>query len=836
VHPNNDGPSARTRAFVAFTLRHARVLWLLALLAAIPALIRTVSVYRHLRSELDELLPPNAQSVVAIRELRARMPGLQHLGVIVDTGDPRNLAAAERFLDDLEARVRTYPPDLVRTVRTGIQSEREFLEKHAPLYLELADLKLVRQRIEARRDWEASKAFGSNLDEEQEPSLDFKDIEAKYQNKQNASAKFPNQRFSNSEQHVTLLLVEVGGLDTGARRGGELLARVKSDIAALGGVHRYAPGMRLGFTGDVAINVEELSALVADLMLSSLLVMVAVVFVILAFYRWWASVPILLVPLLLGTIYSFGLVTLPPLSIRELNSNTAFLGAIIIGNGINFGIILLARYVEVRRRNVDIEEALVRAVWGARVGTLSAALAAGTAYASLVITDFRGFRQFGVIGGVGMLVCWATAFLLTPSLIRAFDRGDALTRPRAGRADGALMRHVARLVQRAPRAVLFVAAAVTALSLTQLRNLGHDRFEFDFSKLRRADTFVDGEGYWGRKMDRLLGRYLSPTVFLTDSREQTVKLAQHMKEVTKGPPLAEITSNVMTIDDVVPPEQPAKLEELKAIRTMMTPSVRARVPAEYARFVDTVLGDGQLASIAPGDLPPIFTTGMRERDGTLDRAVLLYPRPSPALWNGDRLIELAAAERSAAEHTGGRPARVAGSLLLSADIIDAIYRDGLKATFAALGGVILIVLVLFRRNPATVFVIASLIASVLWLTALTIVTGVKLNFANFIAFPITFGIGVDYSVNVMARYLQDGTGDVSDAVASTGGAVGLCSVTTIIGYSSLLVAENRALFSFGMIAVLGEIACLVAAVVVLPALLLVVRRRFSQQTSAASAE
>jgi predicted RND superfamily exporter protein len=95
---------------------------------------------------------------------------------------------------------------------------------------------------------------------------------------------------------------------------------------------------------------------------------------------------------------------------------------------------------------------------------------------------------------------------------------------------------------------------------------------------------------------------------------------------------------------------------------------------------------------------------------------------------------------------------------------------------------------------------------------------------NFIAFPITFGIGVDYAVNVMARYVRDGGRDVEAAVRETGGAVGLCSYTTIVGYSSLLVAKNVGLFLFGVVAVLGEIACLVTAVVVLPAVLQLVRR------------
>src|SRR6185437_15820866 len=115
----------------------------------------------------------------------------------------------------------------------------------------------------------------------------------------------------------------------------------------------------------------------------------------------------------------------------------------------------------------------------------------------------------------------------------------------------------------------------------------------------------------------------------------------------------------------------------------------------------------------------------------------------------------------------------------------------------------------------TPFVIGSLMVGVLWLLAVTMKLGIKINFVNFIAFPITFGIGVDYAVNVMARYLGDG------------GAVGLCSLTTVIGYSSLLVAQNVGLFLFGLLAVFGEICCLTTAVVVLPAVLMLVRPRKS---------
>jgi predicted RND superfamily exporter protein len=101
--------------------------------------------------------------------------------------------------------------------------------------------------------------------------------------------------------------------------------------------------------------------------------------------------------------------------------------------------------------------------------------------------------------------------------------------------------------------------------------------------------------------------------------------------------------------------------------------------------------------------------------------------------------------------------------------------------------------------------------------------GVKVNFLNFIALPITFGIGVDYSINMYRRYVIEKA--AVPAVSGIAGALVLCSSTTIIGYGSLLVADNQALRSFGAMAIIGEFATLLAAVTVLPAALAVVDRR-----------
>jgi hypothetical protein len=81
-------PGPRVAAYVRWTLRHGRLLWAVAAVLFVPAFIRAVLLYAHLKSDIEELLPRNAESVAAIDELRSRMPGLRYLGVIVDTGTP----------------------------------------------------------------------------------------------------------------------------------------------------------------------------------------------------------------------------------------------------------------------------------------------------------------------------------------------------------------------------------------------------------------------------------------------------------------------------------------------------------------------------------------------------------------------------------------------------------------------------------------------------------------------------------------------------------------------------------------------------------------------------
>jgi predicted RND superfamily exporter protein len=165
-------------------------------------------------------------------------------------------------------------------------------------------------------------------------------------------------------------------------------------------------------------------------------------------------------------------------------------------------------------------------------------------------------------------------------------------------------------------------------------------------------------------------------------------------------------------------------------------------------------------------------------------------------------------------------------LLLLADVVRSIARDGPRATVLSLAAVVLLVVLAFGVGNRSVrfvadaaWVLASLALGVVWFGGLAGALGMKLNVLSFIALPVTFGIGVDYATNMLQRRRVDDARSIADVVRTTGGAVALCSLTTILGYSSLLVGQSQALVSFGVLADLGEVACLAAALLALPAVL-----------------
>jgi predicted RND superfamily exporter protein len=107
---------------------------------------------------------------------------------------------------------------------------------------------------------------------------------------------------------------------------------------------------------------------------------------------------------------------------------------------------------------------------------------------------------------------------------------------------------------------------------------------------------------------------------------------------------------------------------------------------------------------------------------------------------------------------------------------------------------------------------------------------IPLNPANLIALPLIVGIGVDYGVHIVHNFLeQRGRYRITPATAI---AVAVDSITTIIGFGSLMIASHQGLQSLGRVLTLGITCCTITSLVVLPALLTWITRNRADESEA----
>lgn len=814
--------------FAKLMVRRAGWVALLGSLLGFLGVVYSAKLYKNLRTNFEELLPNTARSVLDLNQVSERLRSIENLGVLIFSKDTK---ASKRLVDDLAEELEKAPKSIVASVEYEIQKELAFFKKRQALYMEVSDLIRLRDYIGERIEYEKALYNPLNIFSEieiPEPQLDFIALRKKYSGRAGAYERLPGGYYATPDETIRAVLVYLPAGKKGVEAASKLKSEVEQAIARLNPTS-YAPDIEIKYTGGVQDFLEEHHSLIEDLEFSTIIVVVIVAIAMLFFYRSVRSTIALNLSLFMGTFWTFGV---SYFAVGYLNANSAFLGSIVIGNGINFGIILLARYIEERRHGNPHLDAMVTSMTHTATSTWTAALAAGLSYGSLILTDFRGFRQFGIIGLIGMVLCWLSAFTLLPAYLTLFDRVRPLVRTDRPEPKPVFAGMVAGLVNRFPGAIWAVSVAITLASLGMLTRYTPDILETNVNKLRNKESMERGSGYLNRYMNEIFQRYLSPLVVMPQSREEARAVAASLRERQRVEGTKSFIANVQTLDDFLPTDQEKKIGIIRDIRRLLPEKFVRRLSDEDRKTISEFLTPEALAPIQESDLPPLILEKFTEKDGSVGRLVLVEPPLTQELTNGNNLISFIDGLRKTSDEAAPGSA-IAGTLAVSSDMIGAISRDGPRATLFAFLAVVILVILLFRNLKTISLILFSLMIGMLWLAGLILGYDLKINFLNFIALPITFGIGVDYGVNMFARYRTEGAANILRVIQSTGGAVALCSFTTVVGYGSLLIAGNQGFVSFGTLAVVGELTTLIAALISLPAFLLMMhRRQLNRETSA----
>jgi predicted RND superfamily exporter protein len=810
----------------------------LAVLTLIPAGWATSKL--GLKPDFSELLPDNKDSVVEMRRVGARLRGAGTLSIVAQIDDGSRRQALRTFVDTLVPKLQALGPKWVGSVDFGVQDSQRFFEGHKLLYADLAELKKAHDQIVERYDWEVAKAQGNLLDEGDAPEpITADSLERQLREHQSKPAEagmptYPGGYYESPDGKYTAILIRTPA--SGKAAVEELQRKVEAAVREVNPAG-LDPTLRVGYTGDVITGQEEYNAIVKDLSHVGASGVLGVLLSVLIYFLRVRTVLTMGGTLLIGLLWTFGITHY---TVGYLNSSTGFLVSIIAGNGINYGIMYMARYVEARRdQGLPVAQAVLAAHRDSWLPTLASAATAALAYGSLIVTDFRGFKHFGIIGGYGMALCWLTTYTFMPALLAASEQVWPAYRPRAAQAPKVRARGYygvlfAKLALAAPRGIALVGALIGLASLVlTVLYFTRDPMEYNMKNMRTDNVETPSNARnLSHQVDAVVGRLgQEGMAVMTDRLDQVPFLTAELERRRRAaPPKQKPFDKVVSIFSLLPQDQAQKIPLIEEMRDRIE---RAR----KRHFIsDTDWGKisphlplGEVKALGVGDLPEQVARAFTERDGTRGRIVYIAPATGESVWDAKYLMRWADSFRYV-KLPNGEVIKGSGRPVIFADMIRTIGEDAPKAILVSSLGTILVLLVAFRGSKLSLGVFLPWLVGITALVGFLYLKDIRLNFLNFVAIPITIGIGAEYAHNVMQRYRSEGEGRLRHVITETGGAVTLCSITTTLGYLALLMSINRGIRGFGLAAAVGEITCLCAAVLWLPALL-VWRERKAKQSA-----
>jgi len=496
-------------------------------------------------------------------------------------------------------------------------------------------------------------------------------------------------------------------------------------------------------------------------------------------------------------------------------------------------------------------------------GIMYAALSAAGTFGVLMLTDFRGIVEFGFIGGVAIFMAFIAMVTLFPAVLVVLDTRAGAPGGSRPSATALTSRPDVRVLDRLTahsRTILGVAAVLTALSLWALPMV-----HFDYNRLNLQAKATESSA-WERKIVAA-GRSAFPALSSAESLEEL-----RLKRDAFG--RLSSVSDVVSVLNVIPEQQAEKIALVRDIAAVVAPvqvsaggdedpvRLRAALTTLRRRLELVVHEAGTDASPALRsaaersqtllhrlqDVRPNTARRLREIQGELrddlgtqlrrlqdnlapqpltvadlprelkrkfigeSGAFLVQVYPSVDTWDRSGVAQFVAELRSVDPSVTGSPviSYEAGQMVERAYFEGSLYAIVLIGVLSA---------VMLRRWSSATLAILPMVASTLWTIGVMRLLGLSFNLANVWALPLIIGASAEYGLNVALRH-QEAVVDGGPVLPrSTVMAVLLNGLTTIAGFSSLMIARHQGIFGLGLLLTVGSVAGLTASLIVLPVLL-----------------
>lgn len=819
------------RPLIRAIVRHP--LAVLALALALTALALTAAVRLDIDTDLANLIPEDYPSVQALERLRETVGSETSVDVGVQSPSfEANVAFAEALIPEALELTRGGEPVFTRA---ELRRDTTFLAYNALYFASDAELDQLEGFLEAEAEDARLAANPFFVDLDDDLGLDDEDEGAGLEA---ALRELEVSEYSLSPDSTVLAFrLFPAGSQTNIGFIRDTYAKLDSLVAAMEPA-RFHPEMEVTTAGRLLRQQVEVEAITSDVQnsfgLGATAVLLFVVFYF--FYKalqvrglWrsiWLSelarlpVTALLigVPLLMSLAWTFGVAEL---AFGTLNLMTSTLALVLFGLGIDYGIHFYARYTEERGHGRTVEEAAERTFVSTGQAVVVSAVTTAVALFALTIADFRGFSEFGFIGGTGIVFALFAMLLVLPALLALAERIGLLRLETQAAAAP-----VAVAVRRFPAVGAIIAASLVAVVLSIIA-LPQERFEYDFDALE-----PEYRAYYDRA-ERLYpttrpSSRRNPAYVIVGDPSEVEPVVEELRRRAEADTMILAVESLQERFPTTPEAADAKLDRIAAIRDLTEDEFLRQDPSgQIARIRRAASTDSALVlAQVPEFLSKQFTT----KSGEVGTFVIVYPRGD---LSKDARLSMAFADEVGTIEAGGKTYHAGSTSIVAAEMLRLMLAESplmVGLTFVLIAAIMLLV---FRSVKWAALALLPLVAGVLWMLGLMVLTGISLTFYNLVVLPAVLGIGNDCGVHLVHRYREEGPGSLLRVLRSTGEHVAMGALTTMIGFGGLLFSFHPGLRSIGLLAVIGIGATLLAALLFLPAVIQWVEDRSERTVSRA---
>lgn len=777
-HPNS------IEKIVRFILQYKAFFWLLWIVLVVGSLFLAKNL--TIDSNYMAFLPDHFPSVQNLKKVMQKTGSFGNYMIVTENAP---LEARRKFLKEFSQKVEKL--DWVDYAE--YKKSWESVQKNKLLYLSKEDLSSIYKRIQYNIDLQKNPMVVSLFDEaDPTVSLDLSDIERKYQ-----QTSFGSSYFEDPKQLYTIGIVWPKGSMADLAFAEKTYQQLQKIIDELN-PQKFHADLKVTIGGEYRSKIDEYHALRNDLVNSAGIAITGIVLLLIVFYRRAISLLFVLTPLLVGMVISFGLTYI---LVGRLNLLTAFLIAILFGLGVDYGIYLFSRYVQDRRKGMDQVKAVSMALGETGRALFGAALTTAAAFLTLLLMRFQGFYELGLVVASGVLLVFFSFFFFSPLLWDLLDR--------LFHADITKRKTTFLWLKKIPiyRSTIWIWIVVALISAISIKFIS---FEFDYGKLRSKNNT-----YWSvkSKIHKVFPLSKTPAIILTETLEDAKAVVDELK--SKLPQLKTVDT-VKSILDFYPEEIKIKKAIIHKIRTLIN-SNETYFSDEDKKTIDRYRPYLDVGTITVHDLPTTLKRTFLGREGTKGYLILIYDKVS--LSNADNAR--AYLHEIGKITANGKDFYAAEGSLIGVQAMDLMIEKSELAVFIMLLGVFLLLIIIMRSFKKALKVFLPLVVALLITLGIMYLLGLKFNIFNLVVFPILIGLGVDASLHLFQRFEEDGSNKkaLENMVQYGGNPLVVATLTTMIGFGSMMSSSHGGLSSIGELACIGMLVLLLVNLTFLPALL-----------------